>query len=92
MKMVVIVTLLQTYLHQSASVVTAIKCLFILLVVHVLQASVPIMQCSLGELIRWAEHRTPEIILTWSNADCPRLTISLGGTLILFGHCGAART
>ena len=32
MKMDVIVTLLQTYLHQSASVVTAIKCLFILLV------------------------------------------------------------
>ena len=38
--MVVIVTSLQTYLHQSASVVTAIKCLFRLLQASVLSFNV----------------------------------------------------
>ena len=90
--MVVIVTSLQTYLHQSASVVTAIKCLFILLVRNGLQSSV--LGCNVPEVNWYGRNRAQlsghtEIILTWGQTNTGQLTGRDFDTI--WPHCQAAR-
>ena len=90
--MVVIVTSLQTYLHQSASVVTAIKCLFILLVRNGLQSSV--LSCNVPEVNWYGRNRArhsghTEIILTWGQTNTGQHTGRDFDTI--WPHCEAAR-
>ena len=92
MKMVVIVTLPRTYLHQSASVVTAIKCLFIVEVRNGLQSSVleaAMFQrlTDMGGTVVGSGHT--EIILTWGQTNTGQLTGRDFDTI--WPHCEAAR-